>query len=192
MPIHLPDTHKFHPKNDESVVAIFRNFDRQKRYDFLDITTGVNLGLDTTYWKDGYEIKEPNGKIGLYCPGMLYSHRYTVDEVWALLASRLGDYVFPTSSNWTPEYGHDYDPDKRETCARECCRYKSDTKTQEESNVDNDDCPMCADRQFYWAVTPAVFLSRHSRRWHVHLDCFHHFMPRRQFGMKAIQNVEYI
>ncbi|KAF8064843.1 hypothetical protein FPV67DRAFT_157416 [Lyophyllum atratum] len=204
MPIHLPDAHKYRPEEKEKVIAVFKNHDRQKRYDFLDITTGVNQGIDITYWKDAYSIKTVNGHEDTFCPGLLYPRSLTVDEVWSRIAERLGAYVFATPPNWRPDpeeeddsdqYGHPARPRKNEL---EDWRYRREYDRIRDADGDlervreQERCAMCADRRTYWAVSPPVFLSRHSRRWHVHVDCLQHFMPRHQFGLKPVEVVEYV
>ncbi|KAG5650805.1 hypothetical protein H0H81_010972 [Sphagnurus paluster] len=250
MPIHLPDKYKYHPKvssvsyslsqtliivqPDERVVAVFRNQDRQKRYDFLDISMGISRGLDLvrlpthhpnpfltyvtschpqTYWKDGYKVVDASGYEDVCCPGLLYPRSLSVDNVWALMAERLGAYVFPTPPNWRPDpdpadsEGTDSPPTSplrvsqgdRER-ERDAARCRDREESYAHTNVSSpslresmkERCPMCADRYTYWAVSPPVFLSRHSRRWHVHVDCLQHLMPRRQFGLKPVDAVEYV
>ncbi|KAF5373486.1 hypothetical protein D9615_009426 [Tricholomella constricta] len=205
MPIHLPDKHKYYPAVEEKVIAVFRNQDRQKRYDFLDITTGVNRGLDMTYWKEGYTITDVNGYESVFCPGLLYPRSLTVDEVWSRIAERLGAYVFPTPANWRPDPEDEaYTYSVRAGGARdlgdrcgavrdgEWDREKTAAAATGEREREKERCVMCADRKTYWAVSPPVFLSRHSRRWHVHVDCLQHLMPRCQFGMKPVEVVEYV
>lgn len=201
--------HKYHPKEKERVIAIFKNHDRQKRYDFLEITIGTSQGLDVTYWKDAYTVLDANGHEHVCCPGLLYPRSLTIDEVWSRIAERLGAYVFLTLPNWRPdpeEEDEEYiSPSKSRKYELEDWRGERDYGRASDEDEDEDAkakanvrerereyCVMCADRRTYWAVSPPVFPSRHSRRWHVHVDCLQNFLPRRQFGLKPIDEVEYV
>ncbi|KAG5644255.1 hypothetical protein DXG03_008793 [Asterophora parasitica] len=205
MPLHLPDSHKYYPAVEEQVIAVFRNQDRQKRYNFLDITTGVSRGVDLvrsfalrpvsppniqqSYWKEGYKITDSvHGYEDVFCPGLLYPRSLTVDKVWSLIAERLGAYVFSTPTDWSPDSDEDDSYNHSREQEARCTEWGGGTTEREPGER----CVMCADRRAYWAVSPPVFLSRHSRRWHVHTDCLHHLMPRRQFGLKPIEVVEYV
>ncbi|KAG6908604.1 hypothetical protein DXG01_004007 [Tephrocybe rancida] len=199
MPIHMPDTHKFVPEADEKIIALVKNYDRQKQLDYLDLTTGFNEGIDPSYWKDSFRIKDlSTGQETLCCPGLMYPYTLTTDEVWSRIAARLTLYVFLTPTNWRP------DPDDAddETVYRtppvvysiprrdEEGKYGEDRASRSKEQVEH--CAMCADRLKYWAVSPPVFLSRHSRKWHIHVDCLQHFMPRRQFGLKPVKVVDFV
>ncbi|GLB39501.1 hypothetical protein LshimejAT787_0700110 [Lyophyllum shimeji] len=198
-PIHLPDGQKYHPEEEENVILIFKTYDRQKHHDFLEITTGVNQGVYLKYWKDAYSIRDSNGHEHVCCPGLLYPPSLSIDEARSRIFERLRAYVFPTPPNWRPdsdsEANEEYIDSPRPRGYplvdwREERDYDGARDAEERRQKEH--CVMCADRRTYWAVSPPVFLSRHSRKWHVHVDCLQNFLPRQQFGLKAVVDVDYV
>ncbi|KAG6844645.1 hypothetical protein H0H87_005096 [Tephrocybe sp. NHM501043] len=198
MPMHVPDGHKYPPVLDEKVIAVVKNFDRQKHCDYLDLITGLNEGMDTTYWKDVFRIKDPTGQEVLCCPGLIYPRTLTAAEVWSRIADRLTPYVFFTPSNWRPDPGDAEDRNAYNGAPEVHKQEPSDLEIRQDDNhrsvarESEERCAMCADRLKYWAVSPPVFLSRHSRRWHLHIDCLQHLMPRRQFGLRPVDVVDFV
>ncbi|KAH0584771.1 hypothetical protein H2248_008053 [Termitomyces sp. 'cryptogamus'] len=195
MPVHLPDAHKYHPALEEQVIAVVRHHDHQKGCDYLDLTSGINEGIDSTYWKDGYKIRDRSGQEVLCCPGLLYPRTLTASEVWSHIAKRLAAYVFLTPTNRRSEPDAEADEDERRVHVSSQA-YKMElsekvVKIEDQENKE-EHCAMCADRRKYWAVSPPVFLSRNSRRWHIHVDCLQHFLPRRQFGLKPTETVDFV
>ncbi|KAG6853871.1 hypothetical protein C0991_000478 [Blastosporella zonata] len=145
--------------------------------------------MDSTYWKEAFRIKDPTGQETLCCPGLIYPRTLTAAEVWSRIADRLSAYVFLTPKNWSPDSGDAEGPRiAPEAFKKEQYDQESRSGAQEYQEC----CAMCADRLKYWAVSPPVFLSRHSRRWHIHVDCLQHLMPRRQFGLKPVDVVDFV
>ncbi|KAG5715841.1 hypothetical protein E4T56_gene8650 [Termitomyces sp. T112] len=177
MPVHLPDAHKYHPALEEQVIAVVRHHDHQKGCDYLDLTSGINEGIDSTYWKDGYKIRDRSGQEVLCCPGLLYPRTLTASEVWSHIAKRLAAYVFLTPTNRRSEPDAEADEDERRVHVSSQA-YKMElsekvVKIEDQENKE-EHCAMCADRRKYWAVSPP------------------HFLPRRQFGLKPTETVDFV
>ncbi|KAF8064827.1 hypothetical protein FPV67DRAFT_157031 [Lyophyllum atratum] len=182
MPLHLPDKQKYRPVIGETVRAVVVNQDQRQPYNFLDIITGTNQGLDPTYRKEGYKVVEIDGDEDVHCPGLLYPKSHTIDQVRSRIADRLREYVFATRLDWVPNLEGGIESEKN----------KDPRASDEVVKTESEHCAMCADRRTYWAVSPPVFLSHGSRQWHLHYDCFQHLLPRRQFNLEPVKFVAYI
>ncbi|KAG6827380.1 hypothetical protein H0H92_012036 [Tricholoma furcatifolium] len=181
---------------DEKIIAVVKAHDEKRSLDYLDITIGFNEGMDSTYWKDGYKIRDSSGSETLCCPGLIYPRTLTNSEVWSRIGARLTEYVFLTPPGWRPDLDKDIDksytpPQIHKPTLRDEKRIQLEEQGLKIYPV-HERCAMCADREKYWAVSPPVFLSKNSRRWHVHADCLQQLLPRRQFGLEPVEHVDFV